>query len=110
MTKNKSLIWNKFQRNAVTIGRKLAEVGLTLWFCMTDKKTPLRIRLIILAALAYFLSPLDIIPDFIPGVGYFDDMGVLIWTTILVATHITPKHRAKARETITAWFGPVAKH
>ena len=101
----KSLIWHKFQNNAVAIGRKLVELGLTLWFCMTDKKTPVRIRLVILVALGYFLSPIDIIPDFIPGVGYLDDMGVLVWTALLVASHITPKHRSKANETTNQWFG-----
>ena len=47
-------------------------------------------------ALAYFVSPIDLIPVFLLGIGYTDDAAVLAMAIGLVAKHITPAHRARA--------------
>jgi uncharacterized membrane protein YkvA (DUF1232 family) len=51
-------------------------------------------------ALAYFVMPFDAIPDFLIGLGYTDDLAVLLAAYTLCKTHITDDHRAKAR----AWL------
>jgi uncharacterized membrane protein YkvA (DUF1232 family) len=53
------------------------------YYCMVDPDTPTKARGIILAALAYFVLPLDIVPDFIAGFGFTDDIAVL---SIAIAT------------------------
>ena len=54
-----------------------------------DKKTPLRAKGILLAALGYFVLPVDIIPDFVLGLGFTDDIAVLTAAITAVSAHIT---------------------
>ncbi len=67
------------------------------YFCALDEKTPTRVRGILLAALAYFVVPLDIIPDFLVGFGFTDDIAVLTAAIGAIRSHITPAHRTAAR-------------
>ncbi|HVQ11208.1 MAG TPA: YkvA family protein [Methyloceanibacter sp.] len=66
------------------------------YYCALDPATPMRVRGMLLAALAYFILPTDIIPDMIAGLGFADDAALLTAVVGLVATHITPIHRAAA--------------
>jgi uncharacterized membrane protein YkvA (DUF1232 family) len=43
------------------------------------REVPWKTMLIILAGLVYFVNPLDLIPDFLPGVGYIDDITIVLW-------------------------------
>ena len=70
------------------------------YYCAMDPKTPLASRGILLAALAYFVLPFDIIPDFIFGLGFTDDIAVLWAAFRMVSQNITPEHYEKARETL----------
>ena len=56
----------------------------------------MRVRGMLLAALAYFILPLDIVPDLIAALGFADDAALLAAVIGLVSTHITPVHRAAA--------------
>jgi uncharacterized membrane protein YkvA (DUF1232 family) len=66
------------------------------YYCALDPATPMRVRGMLLAALAYFILPIDIIPDMIAGLGFADDAALLTAVVGLVAAHITPTHRAAA--------------
>ena len=70
------------------------------YFCALDDKTPLRVRGTLIAALAYFVLPLDIVPDFILGLGFADDATVLLTAINALRAHITPAHRAAARQAL----------
>lgn len=72
------------------------------YFCALDKKTPLRTKAVLLAALGYFVLPTDTIPDFIFGLGFTDDMAVLTAAITAVRAHMTPAHRLAAREALTS--------
>jgi uncharacterized membrane protein YkvA (DUF1232 family) len=56
----------------------------------------MRVRGMLLAAIAYFILPADIIPDMIAGLGFADDAALLTAVLSLVAAHITPTHRTAA--------------
>ena len=58
--------------------------GLTLWFALRDPRTPWLARALAWLVVAYALSPIDLIPDFIPVLGYLDDLLLpgLIWLTL----------------------------
>lgn len=71
---------------------------VALYYCMMDSKTPLWVKVQIGAAVAYFISPIDAVPDVIPFVGYGDDAAVVATTFGLVHRHVTDEHHAKARE------------
>jgi uncharacterized membrane protein YkvA (DUF1232 family) len=62
-----------------------------------DPETPRRVRFTLLAALAYFVSPIDILPDVMPLIGFTDDATVLVTALGLVAGSIKPEHREIAK-------------
>ena len=70
------------------------------YYCALDPATPPRVRAILLGALAYFVLPLDAIPDLLAGIGFTDDVSVLVATLALVQAHIRPAHREAARRAL----------
>lgn len=76
----------------------LAAETVAMYFAMLDPKTPLWVKGTVAAALAYFVLPLDAIPDFLPLAGMSDDAGVLAAALTAVSAHVTEEHRARARE------------
>ena len=76
-----------------TWARRIKCDGLMLWFACRDSRTPGWLKLVGFLVVAYALSPVDLVPDFIPVLGYLDDvilLPVLIW---LVLRYL-PKHIA----------------
>ena len=74
---------------------------VTLFYTMTDPRTPIQAKLCIFASLAYFVSPADAIPDVIVAVGFTDDATVVSTTLLTVSSCITDEHRSKAEEFFT---------
>jgi uncharacterized membrane protein YkvA (DUF1232 family) len=62
------------------------------YYCAMDPKTPRRVRGILLAALAYFVMPFDILPDMFVVVGFTDDVAVLAAAFRLIQSHIDDSH------------------
>lgn len=97
--KNERLVrvsfWRKMRRVAGRI--PFADDVVAAYFCATDPNTPARVRAVLLAALAYFVIPTDLIPDFITGLGFTDDATVIATTIGIVSGHIKRRHRARAR-------------
>lgn len=78
-----------------------AEDLLAAWVCTRDPSTPRRVKLTLLAALGYFVLPLDALPDVMPLLGFTDDAAVIAAALAAVAGSITPQHREKAKEMLT---------
>jgi uncharacterized membrane protein YkvA (DUF1232 family) len=78
-----------------------AEDLLAAWVCTRDPSTPRRVKLTLLAAIGYFVLPLDAIPDVMPLLGFTDDAAVIAAALAAVAGSITPQHRDKAKEILT---------
>jgi uncharacterized membrane protein YkvA (DUF1232 family) len=70
------------------------------YYCALDQNTPTRVRMTLMTALAYFVLPFDVIPDMLVGIGFTDDIAVLMAALTAVRTHITPAHRIAAREAL----------
>ena len=87
--------WRKFARLAARI--PFAEDLLTAYYCAFDRSTPTHVRVALLGALAYFISPFDILPDVLPIIGLTDDAAVLAGSIKLVWDSIKPEHRDAAR-------------
>lgn len=62
-----------------------------------DPVTPHTPRAVLVGALAYFVMPADIVPDFLVGTGFLDDATVLGFALQSVQRHILPVHRERAR-------------
>jgi len=78
--------------------RTLKQHTLTVYFAARDPRTPLLVRLLALLVAAYALSPIDLIPDFIPVIGYLDDLLLLPLGLWLVVRLTPPEVIATARE------------
>lgn len=70
------------------------------YYCALDPKTPRRVRATLLAALAYFILPFDFVPDLLVGIGFTDDVAVLMAALAAVRHHITPAHYKAAQDTL----------
>ncbi|MER9234885.1 YkvA family protein [Mesorhizobium sp. M0622] len=99
---NESEVREKFWRTAKKAARQIPfmEEVVAAYYCAMDKKTPLRAKGTLLAALGYFVLPTDVIPDFIFGLGFTDDIAVLTAAITTVSAHITPAHRLAAKQAI----------
>jgi uncharacterized membrane protein YkvA (DUF1232 family) len=87
--------WTKARK---TLGQvPFTEDAVAAFYCATDSTTPIAIRAALFGALAYFILPFDIVPDFILGLGYTDDAAVLFGAFKAAQTHITAEHRRLAR-------------
>ena len=87
--------WDKVRK---TLGRvPLVEDALAAYYCATDGKTPLYVKAVLMGALAYFIVPSDVIPDFIVGLGYTDDASVLVAAIAAVRGSLKPEHFTAAR-------------
>jgi uncharacterized membrane protein YkvA (DUF1232 family) len=93
--KVKSEFWQKLSHNLARL--PFAEEAIAAWYCAFDPATPLKVKGTLLGALAYFILPFDIIPDFILGLGFTDDLAVLMTAITLVKSNITQDHRDKAK-------------
>ncbi|MBX9945262.1 MAG: DUF1232 domain-containing protein [Reyranella sp.] len=90
--------WHKARR---TLGRvPFSEDAVAAFHCATDSTTPLPIRATLFGALAYFVLPLDAVPDFMLGLGFADDAAIIAAAITAARVHITDAHRARAR----AWL------
>jgi len=69
---------------------------LALYYCLNDPRTPSWVKVAIAAALGYFICPIDVIPDFLPIVGWLDDAGVIAAAFKTVQEYITANHRKQA--------------
>ena len=96
--KVRSKLWPKLRAVAASIPFS-EDVGAA-YYCATDQKTPLKVRATLMAALAYFVMPLDTIPDLLAFVGFSDDLAVLTAAVTLIGAHMTDEHRRKAREAL----------
>ncbi|MEL6819453.1 MAG: YkvA family protein [Pseudomonadota bacterium] len=93
--------WPKFKRVASNL--PFASDILSAYYCAMDPETPTRVRGVLFAALAYFILPLDSLPDFIVGFGFTDDIAVLTAAFAAVHGSIKKAHRAAAKNTLDEW-------
>lgn len=70
------------------------------YYCALDRQTPRRVRATLLAALAYFVMPFDIVPDMLAVIGFGDDIAVLTAALAAVRPHIKESHRIAARQAL----------
>ncbi|MCB1476128.1 MAG: DUF1232 domain-containing protein [Rhodobiaceae bacterium] len=91
--------WPKWRRYARAI--PFSEDLLAAYYAAFDPQTPMRVKATLLGALAYFILPMDAIPDIFTVVGFTDDAAVL-WAAVRMAgAHIRERHRQAARETLS---------
>ena len=90
--------WPKVKRVAAKL--PFAEDLLAAYYAAFDRQTPLQVKAALLGALAYFVLPVDAMPDILPLLGYTDDALVLVTALRMVSGHITVEHREAARQAL----------
>ena len=95
---------DKISRIARRAGSKLVYAALLLYYTLESDKISLKDKAIIIGALGYLISPLDVIPDAIPIAGLGDDLAVLIYVLNKVWGNVNEDVKAKSREKLLQWF------
>lgn len=67
------------------------------YFAARDPHTPVKAKAVLFAAAAYFVMPIDLMPDFLAGLGFTDDATVLATALGIVGMHVKDAHRGMAR-------------
>lgn len=102
---SKEMLWSKIKKYAKKAGLNAVYVVLLLYYTMQKPELPLKVKAIIAGALGYFILPFDLIPDVAIGVGYVDDLSVLIGALIQVAMYIDEDVKKRAKEKLKDIFG-----
>lgn len=97
--------WKKVVLTLIKAGEKVINTALLLFFAFQKKDIPLPAKAIIAGALGYFIVPFDIIPDFLAGIGYTDDLATLLGALSTVALYIDGDVKKKAENKMKEWFG-----
>lgn len=95
---------DKISRIAKMAGAKLVYAALILFYTLQSDKVSIKDKAIIIGALGYLISPLDVIPDAFPIVGLGDDMAVLIYVLRKVWGEVSEEIKTKAKEKLSGWF------
>ena len=101
---SQSAFLEKISRIAKRAGAKLIYAALILYYTLQSDKVSLKDKAIILGALGYLISPLDVVPDAIPIAGLGDDLAVLIFVLKKVWGEVNDDVRAKAKSKLSRWF------
>ena len=95
---------DNIQRIAKRAGAKLVYAALILYYTLESDKVSVKDKAIIIGALGYLISPLDVMPDAIPIAGLGDDLAVLIYVLHKIWGDVSEDIKKKAYDKLTAWF------
>lgn len=95
---------DKISRIAKRSGAKLVYAALILYYTLQSDKVSVKDKAIILGALGYLISPLDVVPDAIPIAGLTDDLAVLMYVVHKVWGEISDEVKEKAHSKLAQWF------
>ncbi|WP_332656161.1 YkvA family protein [Brevundimonas sp.] len=90
--------WPKIRRTASKI--PFAGQALSVWFAARDPETPTAAKGLMLGALAYFVLPIDAIPDLFAGIGFTDDAAVITALIATLGANIRKRHKDQAAEAL----------
>ena len=97
--------WDKIKGVLKSAGLPLIYKALQLFYVMKRPDCPMYIKAAIVTTLGYFISPIDLIPDFIPFVGFSDDLAAIVAALVMAQMYVDDEVKRQARETIDNIFG-----
>jgi uncharacterized membrane protein YkvA (DUF1232 family) len=94
---NARIVSEQFEEKIESVGKKLrfAQDVIALYRYFSDSSVAWQKKVIIVAALVYFISPIDAIPDLVPFAGYLDDFGVILAVTKFMQTELEPYYSTR---------------
>ncbi len=96
--------WIKLKNFAQKAGVQTVYSALLLFYAYQRKDTPRWAKNVVLGVLGYFLAPIDAIPDLSPILGYTDDIGVLSFGLVTIATYVNDDVKERAKSRLKIWF------
>lgn len=96
--------WQKTRKFAQKAGKEVLEKALMLFYVAQSERVPKRIKVLILGALTYFVTTVDAIPDFVPLLGFTDDLGILVAAVGAVAAWINSDIEQRVDEKLARIF------
>lgn len=102
---SESGLWKKVKTVAKKAGIKTIYMVLLLHYVLKSPNVSIEDKAKIYGALGYFILPIDLIPDFIPIVGYSDDVAALAYALHTVWKNVTPEIKQQAQQKLRSWFG-----
>ena len=97
--------WNFVKKTGKAVGEPILRKALELYYAMTRPDMPIHVKLEIMGALAYLVMPLDLIPDFIPVVGWTDDAAALGFAYTSAQVYVDDLVREEADKKLKEIFG-----
>ena len=95
---------DKIARIAKRAGAKLIYAALLLYYTLQSDHISTKDKAIIIGALGYMISPIDVIPDAIPIAGLTDDLAVLLYVLKKIWVDVDPKVKERAKQKLSNWF------
>lgn len=102
---SESELWEKIRKNIAKIGVKVIYQALLLFYVAQSPYCPAKVKAGIIGALGYLISPLDLVPDIMMGIGYTDDAAMIAAALAIAQVYITDEIRAQARAKIADLLG-----
>ena len=96
--------WRKVKNVAKKAGAEVVYNALLLFYALKSDKVSLNEKAMIVGALGYFILPVDLIPDFIPALGFTDDAAVLLYL-VRTLSCIDDDIKVIAKKKLSEWFG-----
>ena len=95
---NEDGFWKKVTHVASQVGAKVLYPALQLYYLLQSKDVPVKAKTLIIGALGYLILPADLIPDFIPAMGFTDDLTAIFLALRAVSKYLTPEIKEQARK------------
>ena len=98
-------LWDKVRDNVSSIGVTVIYKAFQLYYVAQSDTCPMKIKAGIIGALGYLISPIDLVPDLIPVVGYTDDAAAIAFAITAAQMYNTDEIKEKAKERMREIFG-----
>ncbi|MEH7248299.1 DUF1232 domain-containing protein [Neobacillus niacini] len=97
--------WTKVQNFSKKAGTSVVYAVLLLYYTLQKPNVPKKVKATIVGALGYFIFPLDLITDIAVGVGYVDDLSVVLFALVQVALYVDDEIKIQAKNKLKDLFG-----
>ena len=104
-TYSEQRFWDKVRHSLKTAGIEVIRKCLLLYYAAQKPETPLWAKTAVYSALAYFILPIDAIPDVLPAAGYADDLLVLTAAIVSISLYVDEEVERQAEHKLREWFG-----
>ena len=90
--------------SAKKLGKHIVLYAMIAYTIISDTKVPVKVKLVFMAAIGYLLLPTDLVSDFLPYIGFTDDIAFLSYVISQASDYITPEVTQEAKSKMKSWL------